>query len=158
MVKRTLLVILIATIAASCTYSPPPGTGDPGNVRLHTLDRQSLFHVLPPGATLTKPITLSPAYWSRNWGGWSGPAVTVTFQSDQSIESVYTFYANKAAATGWKIDNHGVYGLVDTWSKTLPDRVPADVTLVCLGVNTATGANSSAGSCTLNGSMSAKLS
>ncbi|MHB8317821.1 MAG: hypothetical protein ACYDEP_01110 [Acidimicrobiales bacterium] len=162
MVKRTLLVILIAMIVAGCGVpSPPPGTGDPGNAKLHTLDRQAIFHVLPPGATLTKPIRLIPAKWDYSWyGGWNNPAVTVSFQSSESIQAVYTFYANEAAATGWHpVPLHTIsFGLQDVWSKTLPDGATADLMLTYGGPDNATSPNEVLPyPYTLNGEVAAKV-
>ncbi len=154
---HVISVFFLALLVASCTSSPPAGTGDPGNVRLHALANQSIFHVLPPDATFAKPTKFYPATWDSIYGGWSDVALNVYITSKQSMGSVYAFYADYAAAHGWKVVNRGLFNLVQTWKKTLPDGVVAYLGLDVNWTSFPTSPNQVEPSYTLNGDMSAKL-
>jgi hypothetical protein len=96
----------ILLLASSCAPSPPANTGDPGNARLHYLERTSLFFRTPPSSTVIHRPSLSPATWSY-LGGWSAPEVATSFTSSLSVGEILLFYGNLAADHGYR----PVYGL-----------------------------------------------
>ena len=150
-------LLLVLLTAAGCTVSPPPGSGDPGNVRLHLLEGLPVMHVLPPGGSFSRPPTLSPATWDSIYGGWNSPSVTVFIDDpSQSLASVYAFYANYAAAHGWHAHGSAAFGFVWDWTKTLSDGVKADLGITYDGPQIYDPTQPAAGY-TLDVEMSAKL-
>ena len=130
-VRSLLFLVLMATagvVLAACTPGPPPGTGDPGNVRLHELQADPVVKELPPDSHLISR-TSSPASWDTTYGGWSGPAVTVEFTSSLTIQQVFDFYATLAAKAGWQANGFSDFGLPDEWTKTYQSDNQADMEL-----------------------------
>lgn len=119
--RRTVLLGLVATAAlglTACAGDPPPGTGDPGNVRLHALQHDPMISALPPHSHLIYPIRLKQAYWDTTYGGWHGPGLTVQFTSSLTIQQVFDFYQAQARRTGWKPGGLTDYGIPNGWVKT----------------------------------------
>jgi hypothetical protein len=119
-VRSLLFLVLMATAAvvlAACAPGPPPGTGDPGNVRLHELQADPVVKELPPDSRLISRKS-SPASWDTTYGGWSGPGVEVEFTSSLTIQQVFDFYATLATEAGWQANGSSDFGLPDSWDKT----------------------------------------
>ncbi len=127
----TASLVLFSAIVSACAGSPPPGTGDPGNVRLHTLAAQPILKALPPGSKVLS-IESSPAQWDSVFGGWStGPIVIEEFEAPDTANAaeasaeVASFFTATASKYGWYSDNAGLpplgAGLLGTmsWSKLL---------------------------------------
>jgi hypothetical protein len=125
-------------VLAACAPGPPPGTGDPGNVRLHELQAEPAVRELPPDSHLISR-TSSPASWDTTYGGWSGPAVTVEFTSSLTIQQVFDFYTTLAAEAGWRPTGSSDFGLPDSWSKTYRSDNKADMDLYYGGERLAPG-------------------
>ncbi|MHB8289686.1 MAG: hypothetical protein ACYDEY_10695 [Acidimicrobiales bacterium] len=124
-----LAVVLFGLGLAACTpgaWGPPPGTGDPGNVRLHQLRANPILSVLPRGAVVTA-VKLYPAKWDNFYGGWSGMAVEEDFTTTEPSAGVISFYAAKAAKLGWHSLRTST-PVTPMWSKRLPGG--DDVTLM----------------------------
>ncbi len=107
--------------------SPPPGSGDPGNIRLHELAIQPILKVLPPGATLEGKLQLWPATWSSGeigggGAGWNNEAVIQNFEdSTMTYTSVQEFYISVAERYGWTPSKeYWSYPIPSYWTKTLP--------------------------------------
>jgi hypothetical protein len=114
---------------AACAGGPPPGTGDPGNVRLHALRDDPVFSTLPPESHRMGPIQLSPASWNTTYGGWTGPTVTVQFISSLTVQRVYDYYAALAQRAGWQPDGETLLGLPSGWAKKSPSGYKELLTL-----------------------------
>jgi hypothetical protein len=116
-------------VLAACAPGPPPGTGDPGNVRLHELQADPVVKELPPDSHLISRKS-SPASWDTTYGGWSGPAVTVEFTSSLTIQQVFDFYTTLAAEAGrHSSGSSSDFGLLHYWDKTYPSDNKADMDL-----------------------------
>jgi hypothetical protein len=126
----TASLVLFSAIVSACA-SPPPGTGDPGNVRLHTLAAQPILKALPHASKVLR-IESSPAQWDSVFGGWStGPIVIEDFEvphtanAAEASAEVASFFTATASKYGWYSDNAGLpplgAGLLGTmsWSKLL---------------------------------------
>jgi len=120
-------------VLAGCEPGPPPGTGDPGDARLHLLAADPVFMVLPPEATVVGSLKETPAVWRGSLfegSGWDGPSVTLTFMTSGSVGDAFGFFARRAVATGWR-SSGGVNGLgyVWSWRKTLANQAAATLSL-----------------------------
>ena len=112
---------------------PQPGGGDPGNKRLHQLSSDPVFSSLPAGAVATGPLTMSPARYRApafQPAGWDGPSVSLTFTSTQPPASVFSSFQASAASAGWIPANRNALGYPQTWTKTYPDGVPGNLSLI----------------------------
>jgi len=124
--RRLAGFALAAVIVLAGGCGSHPG-GDPGNRRLKELSHDAVFAVFPPSATNVH-VTRTPAkYVSTPFqgSGWNGPSVEVTFKSSAPVAEVYRFYAEKAAAVGWRATKRNVQGFVFQWDKTYSDRAQA---------------------------------
>jgi hypothetical protein len=123
------LFVAAAIGLAACAGGPPPGTGDPGNLRLHVLRDDPVFSTLPPESHRMGPIQLSSASWDTTYGGWAGPTVTVQFTSALTIQQVFDFYATRAERNGWKPNGGTDFGLPDGWDKRYRSGYTANLSL-----------------------------
>ena len=120
------------------TGCQPPGSqpsgGDPDNQRLHQLSTDPVFASLPAGAVATGPLQMHPARYRApafQAPGWDGPSVSLTFTSTQSPASVFAFFQARSAVVGWSPGvNRNALGYPQTWTKTYPDGVRADLSLI----------------------------
>lgn len=124
------LVLLLSQVRISSPLggSPAPGSGDPGNARLHELRNDPVFVGLPGGAHVSGPIVQTLARYRPpgfESGGWETPTVALTFTDEQPAATVYQFYAFQAAAAGWSASHDGQPGSVDRWVKMYPDHATA---------------------------------
>ncbi|MHB8288450.1 MAG: hypothetical protein ACYDEY_04290 [Acidimicrobiales bacterium] len=134
-IRKSLIasaVVLLALGLSACTpgaWGPPPGTGDPGNVRLHQLRANPIFSMLPPGAVRTS-IKLHPARWDNFYGGWSGMGVDEYFISTAPPAQVFSFFNAKATKLGWHPSRFNVSNPGGPfWSKRLPGGDDASMSL-----------------------------
>ena len=120
---RKLLVgaaVLFALSLAACGQSPAPGTGDPGNFRLHQLRANPIFSVLPPGAVRIS-IKLHPAEWDSIFRYWGPIMVDEHFTSTAPPAQVFSFFNAEATKFGWQPANtNASHPVVPIWSKRLP--------------------------------------
>jgi hypothetical protein len=106
----------------------------PGGPRLQELGSDRVLAAFPAGAPRIR-VTRTPARFQKpgfTGGGWRGPSVVVTFQSSAPSVEIYRFYAERAAAAGWRPTAKGALGLTDRWTKTYPDGAPATLGLALL--------------------------
>jgi len=135
--RRQLRRLAGAALAIGAVLPAGCGTaagGDPGGRRLHELAGDPVFAALPQGANTVK-VTRTPARYRKpgfTGGGWTGPSVVVTFTSSAPPAVVFRFYAQRAAAAGWRPTAKGALGLTDRWAKTYPDGAPATLGLALL--------------------------
>lgn len=119
------LTLLLVLVLAGC------GAGeDESHRRLEALAGDAVFASLPAGATAVERQQ-SPARYREpgfGGGGWDGPAVKVSFESEASPEEVYRFYAGRAAEGGWRALASGRLGQPDRWAKKV-DGVEARLVL-----------------------------
>src|SRR5439155_7664832 len=93
-----------------------------------------VFAAVPQGAKTVK-VARTPARYRKpgfTGGGWTGPSVVVTFTSSAPSAAVFRFYAQRAAAHGWRPTAKGALGFTDRWAKTYPDGAPATLGLALL--------------------------
>jgi hypothetical protein len=110
---------------------PPVGKGDANNQRLHQLAADPIFHALPRSARSAE-TKLSPAKWTQTGfghGGWSGPSVTLTFESTEKPLAIYTYYGEQAPAHGWTAFLQGALHVTDRWRKTYPNGAKASLSI-----------------------------
>lgn len=143
--RRTLLsgaAVVIVVAIAGCNVGGSTPSGDPGNQRLHQLRADPIFSILPPGAHLTKPLQESPAKNrppGLDGGGQDGPSVIATFTSSQPPATVFSFFARRAATTGWiPTGSKNVLGYPQGWHKPYPGNISASLSLTG-DINTAPG-------------------
>jgi hypothetical protein len=109
----------------------PAGSGDPGQRRLHQLSADPLFRALPPKAT-SPQLTLSPARVTVTGllaRGWSGPAVTLKFESSAAPLHVFAYYGEQARAAGWQPQGVGALRVPVVWRKTYANGATAWVSI-----------------------------
>jgi len=139
--RAFLAAALLGLMAGCSTNSPPPG-GDPGNTRLDQLRADPIFRSLPVGAHRTGPIVRTPArYFPPGFsrGGWSGPAVTVTFTSTEPPASVFGYYATLAPSLGWvATGNTNVLHYPEGWKKHYPGDKVDSLSLIDLDIRNST--------------------
>ncbi len=120
---RKLLVgatVLFALSLGACGQSPAPGTGDPGNFRLHQLRANPIFSVLPPGAVRIS-IKLHPAEWDSIFRYWGPIMVDEHFTSTAPPAQVFSFFNAEAAKFGWQpARTNASHPVIPSWSKRLP--------------------------------------
>ena len=121
------VVGLLALGVAACGAGPPPGTGDPGNVRLHALRSQAILTVLPPGAKVLS-IKESPPVWDYVYGGWSGLDVREDFATTLAPAQVTSFYEAIAPKYGWRFEPTG--GNFPNWSKRIRGEFTATMSVM----------------------------
>lgn len=115
LIPMAVVSVLLAAGLAACTAGPPPpGTGDPGNVRLHALRSQPILNVLPPGAK-ARWFQLSPPVWNDTYGGWSGLGVIERFTTTQTIAQVTSFYEAITPKYGWRLERSQGLLLGNPW-------------------------------------------
>ncbi len=125
-------LLALGSLLVACGGSH--AAGDPGNRRLHELGGDSVFAATPAGATGVR-VTRTPARYRKpgfSGGGWDGPSVVFAFESSAPPGEVYRFYAQRAAAAGWRPTATGALGLTDRWAKTYSDGADATLTLTLL--------------------------
>ncbi|MHB8289908.1 MAG: hypothetical protein ACYDEY_11845 [Acidimicrobiales bacterium] len=121
--------MLFALSLGACGQSPAPGTGDPGNFRLHQLRANPIFSVLPPGAVRIS-IKLHPAYWDSFYSGWHGLEVDEYFTSTAPPAQVFSFFNTEAAKLGWRPSRFNAsHPGSPSWSKRLPGGDDAGMSL-----------------------------
>lgn len=109
----------------------PAGNGDPGDRRLHQLSADPIFRALPPKATSPR-ITLSPAKVTATGllaRGWSGPGVTLSFESSAAPRSVFGYYREQARADGWRPQGVGALHVPVVWHKTYANGADAWISI-----------------------------
>ena len=120
---RKLLIgstVLFALSLGACGQSPAPGTGDPGNFRLHQLRANPIFSVLPPGAVRIS-IKLHPAEWDSIFRYWGPIMVDEHFTSTAPPAQVFSFFNAEATKFGWQPANtNASHPVFPDWSKRLP--------------------------------------
>lgn len=127
-----VVVALAGALAVGGCGGSSGATVDPGNKNLHVLAADPIFATLPAGATLTAPISQTPAknrHSAFDGGAQEGPSVTATFASSQPVDTVFTFYTSSALGNGWRLHGHDGTGHPDIWLKTYPNGVGAVLTL-----------------------------
>lgn len=128
-----LLGLALLCLTACLRTGSQSDAGDPGNRRLDQLSRDRVFASLPEGAVATGPLAKIPARYRTpafQPAGWDGPAVSLTFTSPQPPVSVFSFFQANAAAAGWNPANRNALGYPQTWTKTYPDGVRGDLSLI----------------------------
>ncbi len=106
-------LVLFSALVSACAGSPPPGTGDPGHVRLHEVMAQPILKALPSGSKVLS-IESSEPQWDYTYGGWSGLGVTEDFEVPDTANAVQTtvqvasFFIATASKYGWHGNNAGV--------------------------------------------------
>jgi hypothetical protein len=124
----------LAFIMTACLRAgSQPDAGDPGNRRLDQLAADRVFASLPAGAVAAGPLAEIPARYRTpafQPPGWDGPAVSLTFTSSRSPASVFSFFQARAASAGWSPANRNALGYPQTWTKTYPDGVRGDLSLI----------------------------
>ncbi len=133
--KRLLGLTLLAAALTACSGSRSHG-GDPGNQRLDQLGGDRVFASLPSGAVAAGPLHRIPARYRApafQGAGWDGPAVSLRFTSAGPVDSVFAFFEKSAGAAGWRPVNRNALGYPETWTKTYPDGVRGDLSLVRMG-------------------------
>jgi hypothetical protein len=134
-VRVVLLVLaamgLLGWLVHRALNPVPAGKGDPGNRRLHQLADDPVFQALPPDTTSSR-ITLSPAK-VRATGylavGWSGPSMTLTFETSADPRSVFEYYQEQAPAYGWRSQGVGALGVPVVWRKTYANGAEAWISI-----------------------------
>ncbi len=119
LVSTASLVLFAAIVSACGVGPPPPGTGDPGNVRLHVLAAQPILKALPAGAKVLS-IESHLAQWDYTYGGWSVPYVSEDFEVPDTASALQTtvqvasFFIATASKYGWRGNNAGVLQYIKT--------------------------------------------
>jgi hypothetical protein len=115
------------TVLNMVNPTPPPGSGDPGNIRLHVIANQPILKVLPPGATLDGKLQLLPASWNSGeigggGAGWNGESVIQNFADPtMNYTQVQEFYISVAKRYGWTPSKqYWSYPIPAYWTKKLP--------------------------------------
>jgi len=133
--------VLLAACQGNAS-GPPPGTGDPDNIRLNQLSADPVFASLPASAQQIGPVEKVPAnYRSPAFepAGWDGPSVKVTFADGQPPESVFSFYTSSTTASGWMPSaNRNALGFPETWTKTFSGHWLASLGLIDVSPHPAT--------------------
>ena len=115
----TASLVLFSALVSACAGPPPPGTGDPGHVRLHEVMAQPILKALPPGSKVLS-IESSEPQWDYTYGGWNGLGVVEDFEvpdtanAVQTIVQVASFFIATASKYGWHGNNAGVLQYVKT--------------------------------------------
>lgn len=142
LIPMAVVSVLLAAGLAACTAGPPPpGTGDPGNVRLHALRSQPILNVLPPGAKVLS-IKESPPVWDDTYGGWSGLGVSEDFTATLTQAQIISFYEAIAPKYGWRLEASSYNPPYDaSWSKRMRGGFTATLYVSEYGSNGLSQAN-----------------
>lgn len=124
------ILALVLVVLTGCGDGMPAGE-DPGGSRLALLSADPVFAALPAGATEIDRERRGARYREPGFtgGGWDGPAVIVRFKTASPPADVYSFYAERAKAAGWRPTATGALGFADRWAKAFPAGAPATLVL-----------------------------
>jgi hypothetical protein len=120
-----------ALLLAACGASSKPAGGDRGNRRLHQLAADPVFARLPSGAGHAERRLVPARHQKAGFGsgGWSGPGVTLLFDSAEDPRAVLRAIGHEAEASGWTPTATGALGVPDRWGKRYANGARGTLTL-----------------------------
>lgn len=104
-----IVVLALMLVLGGCTEK----AGDPGDERLHALERSQVLDLRPRGARETERHSrdaFQPPYTSD----WVGPSVWVDYELIQGVAEAEDFYVDRIKQLGWELER-GPTGSHETW-------------------------------------------